>query len=175
MRTTKSVQEGQGQLTRWRKPLPRGTTGRGRILTGKSLNWYASAASPSKSDEYGIRIDQNFSANTRIYGRWMNKHESKNGESDYYGASDVAGPGDVNPDNRYSAALGLSQVFSSTFVMNANVEYSRWIEGNIVQSGGFKDSTLGLAPILDSYSPSFQRSVSPPATTCHWDQPRASA
>lgn len=123
--------------------------------TGKPLNWYATAAAPSKSNEYGIRIDQNFGANTRIYGRWANKHESKNGLPDYYGASDVAGPGDTNPDNRYSVALGASHVFSPTFVMNANVEYSRWVEGNDVQGGGFKDSTLGLAGILDTYSPEF--------------------
>ena len=123
--------------------------------TTNTLNWYGSAVAPSASNEYGIRIDQNFGANTRIYGRWSNKHESKNGDPDYYGASDPAGPGDVNPDNRYSAALGVSQVFSSTFVMNANVVYNRWVEGNNVQGAGFQDSTLGLAPILDSYSGEF--------------------
>ncbi len=123
--------------------------------TTNALNWYGSAVAPSASNEYGIRIDQNFGANTRIYGRWSNKHESKNGAPDYYGASDPAGPGDTNPDNRYSIALGLSQVFSSTFVMNANVTYNRWVEGNDVQGAGFKDSTLGLAPILDAYSPEF--------------------
>ena len=73
----------------------------------------------------------------------------------YYGASDVAGPEDTNPDNRYSVVLGGSQVFSSTLVMNANVEYNRWVEGNDVQSAGFQPSTLGLAAILDSYSPEF--------------------
>jgi hypothetical protein len=123
--------------------------------SGKPLNWYASGVAPSRSDEYGIRIDHNFTDNTRMYGRWMNKHESKNGEPAFYGTSDIAGPGDTNPDNRYSVALGASHVFSPSFVMNANVEYSRWIEGNVVQSGGFKDSTLGLASILDSYSGEF--------------------
>jgi len=123
--------------------------------TGKPLNWYATAAAPSSSNEYGIRIDQNFGANTRMYGRWSNKHESKNGDPDYYGTSDVAGPGDVNPDNRYSAVIGASHVISPTLVMNANVEYNRWIEGNNVQGSGFQDSTLGLAGILNSYSPEF--------------------
>jgi hypothetical protein len=123
--------------------------------TGKPLNWYASASAPSQSNEYGIRIDHHFTDNTSMYGRWMNKHESKNGEPAFYGASDIAGPGDTNPDNRYSVATGASHVFSSSFVMNANAEYSRWIEGNVVQSGGFKDSTLGLAGILDSYSGEF--------------------
>ena len=123
--------------------------------TGKSINWYASAVAPSSSNEIGIRIDQNFGDNTRMYGRYSNKHESKNGAPDYYGASDPAGPGDTNPDNRYSVALGVSHVFSPTFVMNANVEYNRWVEGNDVQGAGFQDSTLGLASILDSYSGEF--------------------
>jgi hypothetical protein len=118
-------------------------------------NWAASAVAPSASNEYGIRIDHHFNDNNSIYGRWSNKHESKNGAPDYYGASDPAGPGDTNPDNRYSAALGYSRVFSPTFVMNANVVYSRWIEGNDVQGAGFQDSSLGLAGILDSYSPEF--------------------
>ncbi len=122
---------------------------------GQALNYYASASAPSRSDEYGIRIDHNFTDNTRMYGRWMNKHESKNGEPAFYGASDIAGPGDTNPDNRYSVATGASHVFSPSFVINANVEYSRWVEGNVVQSDGFKDSTLGLAGILDSYSYEF--------------------
>ena len=118
-------------------------------------NWAATAAAPSSSNEYGIRIDHHFNDNTSIYGRWSNKHESKNGAPDYYGASDVAGPGDQNPDNRYSTALGLSHVFSPTFVMNANLVYSRWVEGNDVQGEGFQDSSIGLAGILNTYSPEF--------------------
>ena len=35
------------------------------------------------------------------------------------------------------------------------MEYNRWIEGNNVQGSGFQDSTLGLAGILNSYSPEF--------------------
>ena len=89
---------------------------------GKATNFYATAVAPTSSNEIGIRIDHNFSANTRMYGRWSNKHEAKDGLPDYYGASDVAGPGDTNPDNRYSIALGGSHVFSPTFVMNGTVD-----------------------------------------------------
>jgi Carboxypeptidase regulatory-like domain len=118
-------------------------------------NFNVAASQATKSNEYGIRIDHNFNSNNRIYGRWSQKFESKSGLPDFYGSSDIAGPGDYNPDNRYSIAFGGSHVFSSSFVLNGNIEFNRWVEGNIVQSGGFKPSTLGLPSILDSYTPQF--------------------
>jgi hypothetical protein len=123
--------------------------------TGQATNFYTTATQATTSNEIGIRIDHNFNANSRIYGRYSNKHEAKAGMPAYYGASDVAGPEDTNPDNRYSIALGGSQVFSPTFVMSGTVSYNRWTEGNNVQSAGFQPSTLGLPAILDTYSPQF--------------------
>ncbi len=122
---------------------------------GGGFNFNTTASQATASNEYGIRIDHNFTSNTRIYGRWLQKFETKSGTPAYYGASDVGGPEVYNPDNRYSIALGGSHVFSPTFVMNANVEYNRWVEGNNTQSFGFKSSTLGLPGIIDTYSPQF--------------------
>ncbi len=51
--------------------------------------------------------------------------------------------------------MGGSHILSPTFVMNGNVEYNRWVEGNNTQSFGFKSSTLGLPGIIDTYSPQF--------------------
>lgn len=118
-------------------------------------NFNVAAAQATKSDEYGIRIDHNFNANNRIYGRWSQKYEEKSGLPPYYGASDIAGPGDTNPDNRYSIAFGGSHIFSPTFVLNGNVEYNRWVEGNVIQSAGFQASTLGLPGQIDQWSPQF--------------------
>jgi hypothetical protein len=123
--------------------------------TGKATNFYQTATQATTSNEIGIRIDHNFNSSSRIYGRYSNKHEAKAGMPAYYGASDVAGPEDTNPDNRYSIALGGSHVFTPTFVVSGTVSYNRWTEGNNVQSAGFQPSTLGLPGILDSYSPQF--------------------
>ncbi len=122
---------------------------------GGGFNFNTTASQATASNEYGIRIDHNFNANTRMYGRWSQKFETKSGTPAYYGASNIGGPEVFNPDNRYSIALGGSHILSPTFVMNANVEYNRWVEGNNTQSFGFKSSTLGLPGIIDTYSPQF--------------------
>jgi hypothetical protein len=118
-------------------------------------NFNVSGSQSTSSNEYGIRIDHHFTANTSMFGRYSRKLETKAGSPAYYGASDVGGPEVYNPDNRYSIATGASHIFSPTFVMNGTVEYNRWTEGNDTQSFGFKSSTLGLPGIIDKYSPQF--------------------
>lgn len=122
---------------------------------GGGFNFNTTASQATASNEYGARIDHNFNANNRIYGRWSQKFETKSGTPAYYGANDVGGPEVFNPDNRYSIALGGSHIFSPTFVMNGNVEYNRWVEGNNTQSFGFKSSSLGLPGLIDEFSPQF--------------------
>lgn len=125
------------------------------VNPGSGFNFNIAAASPTSSNEYGIRIDHNINDNTRVYGRWSQKYESKTGTPEFYGGSDPAGPGVLDPNNRYSIAIGGSRVFSPTFVLNANVTFNRWVEGNHTQSFGFKSSTLGLPQTIDSISPQF--------------------
>jgi hypothetical protein len=122
---------------------------------GAGFNFNTTASQATSSNEYGVRIDHNFNANNRIYGRWSQKFETKSGTAALYGANDIAGPEVFNPDNRYSIVLGGTHVFSPTFIMTGNVEYNRWVEGNNTQSFGFKSSTLGLPAIIDTYSPQF--------------------
>jgi hypothetical protein len=119
------------------------------------FNYNVSGSQSTQSNEYGIRIDHHFNANTSMYGRWSRKWETKAGSPAYYGADDVAGPEVYNPDNRYSIATGASHIFSPTFVLNGAVEFNRWTEGNDTQSFGFKSSALGLPGIIDTYSPQF--------------------
>jgi hypothetical protein len=164
-----------GQMVTIRDPYPGNiipTTGAGAIdalaakfVAGKywpapanpggGFNFNVAASQATASNEYGIRIDHNFNANNRIYGRWSQKFETKAATPAYYGASDIGGPEVSNPNNRYSIALGGSHIFSPTLVMNGNVVFSRWVEGNNTQSFGFKSSTLGLPGIIDTYSPQF--------------------
>jgi hypothetical protein len=119
------------------------------------FNFGASAAAESHSDEYSIRIDHNFTENTRIFGRWSRKYESKVNVPSYFGSSNPGGPGATNPNNRYNADVNLVHVFSPTLTMNANFGVTRWIEESQLQSFGFQASTLGLPSFVDEISPAF--------------------
>jgi carboxypeptidase family protein/TonB-dependent receptor-like protein len=118
-------------------------------------NFSASAAAAAHSDEYSFRIDQNISENTRLFGRWSRKYETKVNVPQYYGSSDPAGPGATNPNNRYSADIGVNHVFNPTFLVSANLGVNRWVENSNVQSFGFKASSLGLPSFVDAISPLF--------------------
>ena len=118
-------------------------------------NWSASGLQADYSDEYSGRIDHNFSDRTRLYGRYSYKKEYKDEEAAFFGASNPAGPGQRNPNNRWNVGVGLSQVFTPTFTMSVNLGGMKWVEGNDVQSHGFKASSLGLPAFIDTYSPQF--------------------
>ena len=121
-------------------------------LTG---NWIASGLGGNNSDEVSARIDHNISDSTRLYGRYSYKREFKDVSPAYFGASDPAGPGQRNPNNRWDVAVGISQVFSPTFTMSLNVGGTKWVEGNNVQSAGFKPSSLGFPSFIDPNSAQF--------------------
>ncbi len=118
-------------------------------------NWSATGLLADYSDEYSGRIDHNFSDKTRLYGRYSYKKEYKDEEAAFFGANDPAGPGQSNPNNRWNIGVGLSQVFTPTFTMSVNLGGMKWVEGNDVQSNGFKASSLGLPAFIDQYSPQF--------------------
>lgn len=118
-------------------------------------NFTAASSAAAHSNEYSGRIDYNFSDNDRLWGRWSQKYEQKINFPTYYGASDPSGPGVVAPNNRYSANLGYSHVFSPSFAMSASLGVNRHVEQSVTQSFGFKSSTLGLPAFLDGIAPSF--------------------
>ena len=123
--------------------------------TALSNNWSATGLQADYSDEFSGRIDHNFSESTRLYGRFSHKKAYKDEEAPFFGASNPAGPGQRNPNNRWNLAAGVSHVFSPTFTMSLNVGGMKWVEGNDVQSHGFKASSLGLPSFIDTYSPQF--------------------
>jgi len=118
-------------------------------------NWSAIGLLADYSDEFSGRVDHNFSDKTRLYGRFSHKKEYKDEEATFFGANNPAGPGQRNPNNRWNVAAGVSQVFTPTFTMSINVGGMKWVEGNDVQSNGFKASSLGLPGFIDIYSPQF--------------------
>ncbi len=120
-----------------------------------SGNWTAAGLGANNSDEFSGRIDHNLSDNTRLYGRYSYKREFKDESPAYFGATNPAGPGQRNPNNRYSIAFGASHIFSPVFTMTGNLGLMHWVEGNDMQSKGFKVSTLGLPAFIDPISPEF--------------------
>jgi hypothetical protein len=125
------------------------------LNSGLTNNWSAIGLLADYSDEYSGRVDHNFSDKTRLYGRFSYKKEFKDEEAAFFGDSNPAGPGQTNPNNRWNVGVGLSQVFSPTFTMSVNLGGMKWVEGNDVQSNGFKASSLGLPPFIDTFSPQF--------------------
>jgi hypothetical protein len=125
------------------------------INNGLTNNWTAAGLGGNNSDEYSGRIDHNISDNTRIYGRYGYKREFKTESPTYWGADNPAGPGQVNPNNRWNVVFGGSHVFTPTFTMSANVGGMKWVEGNVMQSAGFKPSSLGFPGFIDASSAQF--------------------
>ena len=123
--------------------------------TNASNNFYGNVAVPTTSEEMDIRVDHNLSDKARLYGRYSRKWEAKVANAPLYGASDPAGPGQVNPNNRYSIVLGYNQVLSPTLNASVNAGLNRWTEDNVSQGYPFKSSTVGLPAVLDGISPFF--------------------
>ena len=118
-------------------------------------NFSASASASATSNEYGIRLDHNFTDNVRMFARWSNKDETKTEEPPYYGASNPAGPGSFNPNNRLDGAAGATWVISSTTVFSLNAGYNHWFEGNVLQSYPFDMTQIGLPAFINSTSNQF--------------------
>jgi hypothetical protein len=123
--------------------------------SGTSSNFFGSAAAPTTSDEYLIRVDENLTNATRLYFRWADKHEQKTNSPTYYGADDPGGPGNIRPNNRYSIVAGISHVFTPTLVASANAGFHRWNQGGLYQGYPFDQTTLGLPASLNANSNQF--------------------
>ncbi len=125
------------------------------INSNLSNNFAATASAPATANEYLIRVDHNLSAATRIFGRWAQKYELKTNSPSFYGANNIAGPGNIRPNNRYSIVFGGSHVFSPTFAVSATAGLARWAEGGTVQGYPFDYASVGLPASLTANSPVF--------------------
>ncbi|MGC2162210.1 MAG: carboxypeptidase regulatory-like domain-containing protein [Silvibacterium sp.] len=123
--------------------------------SGLSNNFSASASAPAESNEYSIRIDQNINDANRLYGRYSYKSEYKTNTPNFFGDDNVAGPGNIKTNNRYSIAFGYTHTFSPTLTMNLIAGYEYWNQGSTGQSPNFQPTTLGLPSYLDQNSPEF--------------------
>jgi len=123
--------------------------------TGLVNNFTSAGSAASRSNEYSVRIDHNFSENDRVNVRWSQKYQTKINSPTYYGAADEGGPGVVAPNNRYSLNAAYNHVFSPTLDMSLTFGVNRHVEQSVTQSFGFKTSGLGFPGFIDSIAPSF--------------------
>lgn len=123
--------------------------------TGLKGNFFKSQSGVTDSNEFTVRIDHNVTDSARLYGRFSRKWESKEQSPAFYGATNPAGPGQTNPNNRYSIGLGYNQVLSPTFTASFNFGFQRWLEANADQGYPYAPSSLGLPSVLDSLAPIF--------------------
>jgi hypothetical protein len=118
-------------------------------------NFYKDEGVPIVDNEFSVRIDQNLTSNARLYGRFSRKTQTKTGTGDLYGSNNPGGPGELNDDNRYSVAVGYSQVFSPTLTGSVNVGFTRWTPLSVGEGYLFKSSSVGLPSALDTLTPMF--------------------
>ena len=111
-------------------------------------NFVFSGPSPQQQDSFNIRVDQNISNATRVWGRFSRRDEFKTGGVATFGSNDAGGPGLKNGDNRWDSALGYSRILSPTLVWTVNVGWNRWIETNVPQGNPFDVTQLGWLPSL---------------------------
>ncbi len=112
-------------------------------------NVNVSGLNPANSDEYLVRLDQNFTDATSFNFRYSYKKESKTGEPAYFGETNPAGPGNNRPNNRWDLSAGLSHIFNQNFTMNLSSGVTLWHERSVSQSNGFQSSTIGLPSQLN--------------------------
>ncbi|MGA2832261.1 MAG: carboxypeptidase-like regulatory domain-containing protein [Terracidiphilus sp.] len=118
-------------------------------------NLVLAASAPTTSQEWGIRVDQNFNDNLRGYFRYSYKQETKVSEADNWG-TDPAGPGNTVPNNRWGMWAGLTKVFSPSFTMNITSGVQIWHEDFSNQSFGYNPNTgLGLPAYAAAHAPLF--------------------
>ena len=123
--------------------------------SGTADNFFASVPANAQSDEYSIRVDHNFTDASRMYARYSHKSEQKTNSPNFFGDSDPGGPGVYNPNNRWSADVGYSHIFSQSLILSANAGLNRWIEQSATQGDGFAPSKLGLPSSLDPIANQF--------------------
>src|SRR5207245_762544 len=104
---------------------------------------------PTTSNKLGVRIDHNFSENSRLFGRYSNEQVTWFQNPSIFGLKDPADPSSLAPNPRWDLGLGFTHVFDPTLVMSVNLGANRWIERFLPHGEGFKPSTLGLPSLLD--------------------------
>jgi Carboxypeptidase regulatory-like domain len=123
--------------------------------SGLANNFVTTAAAPTASDEWSLRVDHNFTDNVQSFARWSNKNEYKVGNPAFYGDNDPGGPGLRQPNDRLDGAAGFTWVINPTTVLSLNFVLNHWVEGNVVQAYPFDLTKLGLPVLLNSTSNQF--------------------
>ena len=123
--------------------------------SGLANNFVTAASGPTRSNEWSLRLDHNFTNNVQSFVRWSNKTEYKVGTPAFYGAGDPGGPYLRQPNNRLDGAAGFTWVLTPTTVFTFNAGLAHWVEGNEVQAYPFDVTRLGLPAFINTTSNQF--------------------
>jgi hypothetical protein len=93
----------------------------------------------------GIRIDHNFGAREKLFGRVAINRYNLN-QPDYYGNAATTGDGALGTVtlNASGAVLQSTTTISSTTVLSVSLGYAQWIWNRNQRSWGFNQEDLGL-------------------------------
>ena len=107
-------------------------------------NYILAAANNIQENQYTVRLDQDFSANTRMFARYS-YNDTPYIRANPYGPGNLGAPGFGAQDfNRQNAVLEGDRVFSPTFIGTIRTSFARLgnVRGPISQ--GFDITTLGF-------------------------------
>jgi hypothetical protein len=107
-------------------------------------NYIVTDANNIQKNQFTVRVDQNFSANTRMFARYS-YDDSPYIRPSPYGASNPGSPGYGAQDfNRRNAIVEGDQVLSPTLIGSLRLSFSRLVNKRGPISQGFDISTLGF-------------------------------
>jgi hypothetical protein len=120
-------------------------------------NFVSLASVPQFEDRVDFKIDHNFSANTRMFGRYEFM-DSLYGNPNAFGTAADPGNAGLMHQRLQNLALDYTQMLNPTTVLNVRFGLGR-VSGNRVPSSatfdgynGFKAATLGLPASIDQIS-----------------------
>ena len=109
-------------------PLPNA----GETTSVHSANYIVNRDNSYHSDQYDIRIDQNFGSKQHIFGRWTSK------DINALSNNDLLIPSDTNPDNYRLLTLAHNYSISASFYNEARFGFTR-------NNSGYSNSYNGAA------------------------------
>ena len=119
----------------------------GAAYTGAN-NYIRTDANRIQKNTYSVRLDHNFTDNTRFFTRFS-YDDSPWARASPYGLSDPGSPGYGPQDfTRYNAVMEGNHVFSPTLIGTLRASFSRLSNFRGPISQGFDMSTLGFPPDL---------------------------
>ncbi len=118
--------------------------------SGAANNFAKANSLMSDEDAYTVRLDHNFSDNTRYFARWSQKRQHQVFPANF-SMDNPADSASNTPDNRWQLASNLTHLFGPTKILSITGGWVRWVEGrepfSKVLTPGEMGFSAGLAAV----------------------------